>query len=461
MIKLQIEHKQIVDSGNTVIYINVYTDDKYEFGKENFEKSKANKSVKNRILDYVKGNVSLIQGAIIVIAINGMVVGALSLDRQEQIGKVDSGTEISQEIEKNVQESSEEDNEKNNDEINTNMSSATDVDKVENDVMENKKEIQVATNEVKFEKKDTIAVSKTENANKTNTVSNITVIPKVDTNTTQTQTSIISKEESSVSKYYIKLNSGGNVQSIKLEEYIVGVVAAEMPASFNTEALKAQAIAARTYAVKKTSQGKVLVNSTADQVYKTTAQMKSTWGSQYNYYYNRVKNAVDETRGLVLKFNGEYIDAQYSAMTNGKTELPEYVWSFSRPYLQCVSSSWDEKVKNFKVTKNFSYDTVSKALGQNISKDTIIDVLKRTVSDRVETIKIGDRIYTGVEVRSSLGLRSTDFDIELGDTVNITTKGYGHGVGMSQYGANVAANEGYTYSQILAHYYVGTVITNI
>lgn len=458
---MQIEHKQIVDSGNTVIYINVYTDDKYEFGKENFEKSKANKSVKNRILDYVKGNVSLIQGAIIVIAINGMVVGALSLDRQEQIGKVDSGTEISQEIEKNVQESSEEDNEKNNDEINTNMSSATDVDKVENDVMENKKEIQVATNEVKFEKKDTIAVSKTENANKTNTVSNITVIPKVDTNTTQTQTSIISKEESSVSKYYIKLNSGGNVQSIKLEEYIVGVVAAEMPASFNTEALKAQAIAARTYAVKKTSQGKVLVNSTADQVYKTTAQMKSTWGSQYNYYYNRVKNAVDETRGLVLKFNGEYIDAQYSAMTNGKTELPEYVWSFSRPYLQCVSSSWDEKVKNFKVTKNFSYDTVSKALGQNISKDTIIDVLKRTVSDRVETIKIGDRIYTGVEVRSSLGLRSTDFDIELGDTVNITTKGYGHGVGMSQYGANVAANEGYTYSQILAHYYVGTVITNI
>lgn len=458
---MQIEHKQIVDSGNTVIYINVYTDDKYEFGKENFEKSKANKSVKNRILDYVKGNVSLIQGAIIVIAINGMVVGALSLDRQEQIGKVDSGTEISQEIEKNLQESSEEDNEKNNDEINTNMSSATDVDKVENDVMENKKEIQVATNEVKFEKKDTIAVSKTENANKTNTVSNITVIPKVDTNTTQTQTSIISKEESSVSKYYIKLNSGGNVQSIKLEEYIVGVVAAEMPASFNTEALKAQAIAARTYAVKKTSQGKVLVNSTADQVYKTTAQMKSTWGSQYNYYYNRVKNAVDETRGLVLKFNGEYIDAQYSAMTNGKTELPEYVWSFSRPYLQCVSSSWDEKVKNFKVTKNFSYDTVSKALGQNISKDTIIDVLKRTVSDRVETIKIGDRIYTGVEVRSSLGLRSTDFDIELGDTVNITTKGYGHGVGMSQYGANVAANEGYTYSQILAHYYVGTVITNI
>ena len=248
---------------------------------------------------------------------------------------------------------------------------------------------------------------------------------------------------------------------MELEEYVVGVVAAEMPASFNIEALKAQAIAARTYAVKKTSQGKVLVNSTADQVYKTTSQMKSTWGSEYNYYYNKIKNAINATKGMVLKYGGEYIDAQYSAMTNGKTELPEYVWSFSRPYLQCVSSRWDEKVKNFKVTKSFSYDEVSKKLGQTITSSTEIEVVSRTVSGRVEKIKIGDTVYTGVAVRSKLGLRSTDFEIELADDVKITTKGYGHGVGMSQYGANVAANEGYSYSDILTHYYVGASITKI
>lgn len=293
--------------------------------------------------------------------------------------------------------------------------------------------------------------SKTNSGNVVKTTSNTaTTSPKQENNTKNTS-----------SKIYIKLNNGGEIQNIELEEYIIGVVAAEMPASFNVEALKAQAIAARTYAMKKTSEGKTLVNSTADQVYKTIAQMKSIWGNEYNYYYNRIKDAVNATQGLVLKYNGEYIDAQYSAMTNGKTELPEYVWSFSRPYLQCVSSSWDEQVKNFKVTKNFSYDAVSTALGQIITKDTEVEVLSRTVSGRVEKIKIGDITYTGVEVRSKLGLRSTDFTIEFGDSITITTKGYGHGVGMSQYGANVAANEGYTYQEILSHYYVGTIITGI
>lgn len=480
---MQIEHKQIVDSGNTVIYINVYVDDRYEFGKENFGKHEADKSIKKQILDYVKKHVNLIQGAIIVIAINGMVVGALSLDNQKLAEQQYNDTNISKEIE-NIRDVEKDKEAEKTDEIKKedNTTFTEEVEKAENGEKENNKEVksQTVVVENKEEKKDVISsTNNTKPATSNTTVSSkVDTAPKKDAGTTQptinnkedvkeenvkneSAKEEIAKEESTVSKYYIKLNSGGIVQNMELEEYIVGVVAAEMPASFNTEALKAQAIAARTYAVKKTSQGKTLVNSTADQVYKTTSQMKSTWGSQYNYYYNRVKSAVDATRGLVLKYNGEYIDAQYSAMTNGKTELPEYVWSFSRPYLQCVSSSWDEQVKNFKVTKSFSYDAVSKALGQNISKDTTIEVLKRTVSGRVETIKIGEKTYTGVEVRSSLGLRSTDFTIELGDTVNITTKGYGHGVGMSQYGANVAANGGYTYSQILSHYYVGTVVTNI
>lgn len=473
---MQIEHKQIVDRGNTVIYINMYTEDNYEFGKENFGKTKASVSVKKKIAEYVREHVNLVQGAIIVIAINGMVVGALSLDKHETVQKEYENSEISQELESaEVEDVNESKIDNNSNEEKSETHSEMELTKVQNSENEksNVKESQtVAENNVKKED-NTSSANKVESTNKANgtnsvkppstsTTSSSKVDTKPNTNKNEESTKDESvKEESTVSKYYIKLNSGGSVQSMELEEYIVGVVAAEMPASFNPEALKAQAIAARTYAVKKTSQGKTLINSTADQVYKTTAQMKNTWGSQYNYYYNRVKSAVDATQGLVLKYSGEYIDAQYSAMTNGKTELPEYVWSFSRPYLQCVSSMWDEQVKNFKVTKSFSYDTVSKSLGQNISKDTSIEVLKRTVSDRVEKIKIGERTYTGVEVRSSLGLRSTDFTIELGDTVNITTKGYGHGVGMSQYGANVAANQGYTYSQILSHYYVGAVISNI
>lgn len=484
---MQIEHKQIIDNGNTVIYINIYTEDKYEFAKENFAKSEANKSIRKRIVEYVKEHVNLVQGAIVVIAINGIVVGALSLDKPEMESKIENNVQASQDIvtgvaeeEKevpNISDETAENVEQINDEKEVQKDTNSQKTENEKNIEENEDKKEAATNASKNN-----SVSKVQNTNNTNTTSNSnntnnnisssSSVKKEESITASTNNNnTVSKEENvksedvksenTTSNYYIKLNNGGVVQNLELEEYIIGVVAAEMPASFNIEALKAQAVAARTYAVKKTSQGRVLVNSTADQVYKTEAQMKSTWGSEYNYYYNRVKSAVEATQGLVLKYNGEYIDAQYSAMTNGKTELPEYVWSFSRPYLQCVSSSWDEQVKNFKVTKSFTYDKVSSALGQIVTKDTEIEVLSRTVSDRVETIRIGSKTYTGVEVRSKLGLRSTDFTIELGDMVNITTKGYGHGVGMSQYGANVAANEGYTYSQILSHYYVGAVLTKI
>lgn len=447
---MQIEHKQIVDNGNTVIYINVYIEDRYEFGKENFEKNKTGKSIKKRILEYVKENVVLVQGAIIVIAINGMVIGAMSLNKTPSYEKEENVSQITGQVAEKTDNEME--NERQSEDKNENKElEETASEKSENVVV--KAETETKTKTDKNNEKTNDKVSNTDT--NTTTTTSTTTTPKEETS--------VKEDEKQVAdtKQYISLNINGEIKSIELEEYIIGVVAAEMPASFNLEALKAQAVAARTYAMKKTSQGKTLMSTTADQVYKTTAQMKNTWGSEYNYYYNRVKSAVDATRGLVIKYNGEYIDAQYSAMTNGKTELPEYVWSFSRPYLQCVSSSWDEKVKNFEVTKSFSYDKVSSLLGQTITKDTEIEVLKRTVSDRVESIRIGDKTYTGVEVRSILGLRSTDFVIELGESINITTKGYGHGVGMSQYGANVAANEGYTYSEILSHYYVGTTIESI
>lgn len=462
---MQIEHKQIVENGNPVIYINIYTEDNYEFSKENFNEKSVTKNLKNKIIQYIKNNVKLIQGAIIVIAINGVLIGALSLDKAGITSTGETGNEIVKEL---VSEPSNSENKDNNSQdIENNQTIKEDTVKIENKNNSNNNGNAVASSNNVTNNKSNSSTNKAE-SNVKQEVTNPAKQEETKTNpNTNNTTATESKKDETVNKtdsqekYYIKLNSGGSIQNIELEEYVVGVVAAEMPASFNAEALKAQAIAARTYAVKKTSQGKTLVNSTSDQVYKTTSQMKSTWGSDYNYYYNKIRNAVNATKGLVLKYNGEYIDAQYSAMTNGKTELPEYVWSFSRPYLQCVSSNWDEKVKNFQVTKTFSYDEVSKKLGQTITKDTDIEVLSRTVSGRVEKIKIGDSTYNGTTLRSRLGLRSTDFTIELADQIKITTKGYGHGVGMSQYGANVAANEGYSYSDILTHYYVGVNITKI
>jgi stage II sporulation protein D len=147
-------------------------------------------------------------------------------------------------------------------------------------------------------------------------------------------------------------------------------------------------------------------------------------------------------------------------MTNGKTEQPEYVWAYSYPYLKCVSSSWDKNVKGFETVKNLDYATVSKALGQTVTRDTVIEILSYTVSGRVDKIKIGDKTYTGVEIRTKLGLRSTDFTIDLNDNnISVTTRGFGHGVGLSQYGANEMAKQGYTYDKILHHYYTGITIS--
>lgn len=460
---MQIEHKQLIESGKTVIYLDVYLEDNYEFGKETFNNKVITKNIGTEIKKYIEKNVEYIKGAIIVVAINGILIGALTMTPQKEFQNVTGNiyNEIKQEILLDSANNNKENENKNIEEL-TAETNNKDVKKDEIKIKEN---LTSTTSSSSTKKQNTTTTNKT-SSHKTNTS---TVTTKPTTNTTQTTTSnttytqnLTKVEETKPQGTYIKLNTNGVVKEIELETYIIGVVAAEMPASFNIEALKAQAVAARTYAMKKASQGITLKNSTADQVYKTADQMKATWGASFSTYYNKVKNAVNATKGLVLKYNGAYIDAQYSSMTNGKTELPEYVWSFSRPYLQCVSSTWDTKVSNFQVTKTFTYEKVSSALGQTITQDTNIEILSRTVSDRVDKIQIGNKTYSGTKLRSLLGLRSTDFSISLNSSnIEITTKGYGHGVGMSQYGAHMAANEGYTYRQILNHYYVGAQIVKI
>lgn len=251
--------------------------------------------------------------------------------------------------------------------------------------------------------------------------------------------------------------SNGSIVSLELEEYIVGVVAAEMPASFSLEALKAQAIAARTYALKAIQNGTQLTDTVSTQAYKDNNQLKSMWGNSYNTYYNKIKNAVTSTKGLAMYYNGSLINAYYFSTSNGYTEDARAVFG-DLPYLKSVESSVDKNVASYLKTVTLTYEDISNKLGVPITSLSNI-VIERNNSNRVGTIIIDNNSYSGVKFRTILGLRSTDFDIVLNENdVSITTRGYGHGVGMSQYGAHEYAKQGWSYTQILKHYYSGITI---
>lgn len=251
--------------------------------------------------------------------------------------------------------------------------------------------------------------------------------------------------------------------NLDLEEYVIGVVAGEMPASFEIEALKAQAIAARSYALSKietSTESYDLVTDITNQVYITTEDMQEKWGEDYDFYYDKIKNAVSATKNLVMEYEGDVISAYYFAMSNGATEDVSLVFGESRDYLKSVDSSWDESVKNFSVTTTFTKEEFCSKLSIDCSNITI-GAIDRSSTNRVNTIVINDKEFKGTTLRTLLGLRSTDITIDIADDIKITTKGYGHGVGMSQYGANEMAKNGASYEEILNHYYKDIDIVEI
>lgn len=282
---------------------------------------------------------------------------------------------------------------------------------------------------------------------KNNTVNNKTII---DNNFNDKDITEVNKIKENVITIY---RSNGTILEIELEEYLIGVVASEMPASFNIEALKAQAIVARTYALKRINDNKILTDTTSTQVYKDNYELKKVWENDFDKYYNKIKNAVENTKGLVITYNNKLIDAVYHSTSNGMTEDSIYVWNYSIPYLKSVNSEYDKTVSSYEKTITFTYEKISKILNTTINKDTIFTLI-RNESNRVKEVKVNDIILNGTTFRNLLSLRSTDFEIDLlEDKVKITTYGYGHGVGMSQYGANAFANKGYSYKDILNHYY--------
>ncbi len=276
--------------------------------------------------------------------------------------------------------------------------------------------------------------------------------------------SAVKDEENAISIRLLD-ESTGKIENVNLEDYIIGVLSAEMPASFEVEALKAQAVAARTFAMYKKNTRNLdydLIIGVKDQAYKTNEQLLKTWNVLFFNNYLKIRDAVLSTKDEVLTYNDEIINAFYFSMSNGKTENSELVFSEALPYLQSVESSWDnESLNNYLYEKVISKEDFCNSLGISCESVTISDEV-RSSSNRVLSLKINGLVFKGTDIRTKLGLRSTDFTIrEDGSNYLITTKGYGHGVGMSQYGANGMAKEGHSYSEILSHYYQNTKISHI
>ncbi len=249
----------------------------------------------------------------------------------------------------------------------------------------------------------------------------------------------------------VQLQINDELLTLPLEDYVIGVVAQEMPASFYDEAIKAQAVAARTFALYNLQNNDYL--TTGMQAYISVEQMQEKWKEEFDYYYNKIKNLVLETKDLVLTYNGDLIKSYYYAMSNGMTEDSLVVFNEDLPYIKEVSSSYDnESLNKFNYELVLSKEEFCSKLNISCSKINISSI-EKDYSNRVSSLKINNKTFSGIEVRKLLDLRSTDFNIEVADNIIITTKGYGHGVGMSQYGANGMAKDNKNFIEILNHYY--------
>lgn len=259
----------------------------------------------------------------------------------------------------------------------------------------------------------------------------------------------------------------GNIDRVFFEEYVKGVLAGEMPTSFDLEALKAQAVAARSYVLKKMEQNKEkdydVVDTVMNQVYLDDATLKEKWKDKYEEKNNKIKQAIVETKGEYMTYNNEVIEAFFFSTSTGKTENSGEVFQTQLPYLKSVDSAWDEEVSPvFSQDNNLSLEEFYQKLNIEYNPNLKIEITKTTSTGRIKELKINDHEFKANDIYQKLNLRSTFFDIKQKDNqVEITTKGYGHGVGMSQYGALAMAKKGYKYQDILKYYYQGVEIKKL
>ena len=274
-------------------------------------------------------------------------------------------------------------------------------------------------------------------------------------------TDVSVREESS---FFVSfMDEEGNKTEMGLDEYLVGAVLGEMPASFETEALKAQTVAARTYAWKvrhdgvKHGDGSICGNYACCQAYISGEEYIESGGSIESV--EKVRSAVLATSDLVLMYDGNLIDATYFSCSGGRTEDALAVWGSDIPYLRSVDSPGEEHAKWYTDEISFSRAQLESALDISLPENTEdwFGEISYTNGGGVETIRIGEELFSGTRLRSLLRLRSTSFNVTAeNDAAVFTTRGYGHRVGMSQYGADAMAASGADFRKILGHYYPGT-----
>ncbi|MDD2212274.1 MAG: stage II sporulation protein D [Clostridia bacterium] len=275
----------------------------------------------------------------------------------------------------------------------------------------------------------------------------------------------------------------GKLLEIGLEAYILGVVAAEMPASFPLEALKAQAVAARTYAVQHLQvpdprvkalhpEANLSSDPAVNQAWISTAEMKKRWGKwHYAAHREKIRQAVEETKGQVLLYKGQLIDPVYHASCGGKrTENSGEVWKFDVPYLRGVPCTGHQD-RHHSTALFFTLKTCDALLDTNLTAlpaskfrqdQKVFQIKEKSVTGRVKVMTIGGKAFSGTELRTHLNLPSTRFTCEKGKNgLNFISNGYGHGVGMCQYGAADLAAAGKDYKEILRHYYTGVQMGQI
>jgi len=297
--------------------------------------------------------------------------------------------------------------------------------------------------------------------------------------TTENQTEISNKNTYNYSKYgTISLlhKKTGEVERVKLDEYLCNVVSAEMPATFEQEALKAQAIVARTYTIykilnKKHDNADICDDSTCCQAWISKDDRLAKWEeNQRESNWQKICSAVNETSGKIITYENKPIDAFFHSNSGGITEVPVNVWGGTGyPYLQSVETSGENTYTQYASEVRLSQEELINKLKEKYSDISIdftnsddIKILEYTESTRVKTVKFGNHEISGVEARTLFGLKSTNFEISRdGNNIKFSVKGYGHGVGMSQTGADSMAKNGSKAEEIIKHFYTGVEITEV
>lgn len=275
---------------------------------------------------------------------------------------------------------------------------------------------------------------------------------------------VISYSVSDNTEYITVMSSStGDVSKIEMKEYLIGCVAAEMPANYHTEALKAQAVASYTYAKRITEKSSDYISDSplTHQGYVSRQARIEKWGTDFEKNEAAISAAVEAVYGYILTYDGETALAVYHSISSGQTQSAQSLWGEEIPYLQSVTSAGDKLSPDFSEEKSFSAEDFARRLGIDASGDKSEWVKNcETENGYVVSAVICGKKFSGSEIREALELRSSSFEISCGKgEITVVCKGHGHGVGMSQYGADYMARQGSTWQEILSHYYPDTVIS--